>query len=105
MNESIVRQVEPECARCGKPIVLCECKRTANDVQVGGDHYKRLAIQTWDFIASNDLDFFQGNIIKYVTRWKTKGGVEDLRKARHYLDKYIELNSTPDPTTGTRKHK
>lgn len=62
----------------------------ANTRQVAGDHYIQ-PIQPWDYIAANGLDFFEGNIVKYVTRWKKKGGVEDLQKARHYLDKLIEL--------------
>lgn len=66
-------------------------KPTANDVQVGGDHYKMHGIQPWDFIASNGLGYFEGNIIKYVARWRHKGGVQDLEKARHYLDKLIEM--------------
>ena len=65
---------------------------SANDSQVGGGHYKSQEIQPWDFIAANGLGFFEGNVVKYVARWKSKGGVEDLRKARHYLDKLIELN-------------
>jgi hypothetical protein len=64
---------------------------TANENQVGGNHYRLKTIQPWDFIAANDLGFFEGNIVKYVSRWRSKGGVEDLRKARHYLDKLIEL--------------
>jgi hypothetical protein len=63
----------------------------ANEHQVGGDHYRRQTIQHWDFVAANGLDYFQGQITKYVSRWKLKGGVEDLEKARHFLDKYIEL--------------
>ncbi len=63
----------------------------ANDEQIGGDHYKRAAVQTWDFIAANGLGFFEGNIVKYVARHRLKNGVEDLKKARHYLDKLIEL--------------
>lgn len=63
----------------------------ANDLQVGGDHYKQQAIQPWDYIAANNLDFFQGSIIKYVTRWRNKAGVQDLEKALHFLQKYIEL--------------
>jgi hypothetical protein len=59
-------------------------------VQVGGDHYKTAAIQPIEFILVNDLSFVEGNVVKYVARWKTKGGVEDLRKARHYLDLYIQ---------------
>ena len=63
----------------------------ANQTQVGGTHYKSKAIQPWDYIAANDLGYFEGNIVKYVSRWKDKGGLDDLRKARHYLDKLIEL--------------
>ena len=63
---------------------------SANDKQVGGTHYLR-AIQPWDFIAANGIGFFEGNVIKYVTRWRDKAGVDDLKKARHYLDKLIEL--------------
>ena len=64
----------------------------ANDVQVGGDHYKGKAIQPWDYIAAQNLGYFEGNIVKYVSRWKVKGGVDDLKKARHYLDKLIEIS-------------
>jgi hypothetical protein len=64
---------------------------TANDTQIGGDHYKEKSIQPWDFIAANQLGYFEGNIVKYVSRWQDKGGINDLKKARHYLDKLIEL--------------
>jgi len=67
---------------------------TANNDQVGGSHYRTKTIQPWDFIAANELGFFEGNIVKYVSRWRSKGGVEDLRKARHYLDKLIELQAS-----------
>lgn len=63
-----------------------------NDVQIGGNHYQ-LKIQPWDYAAANNLDFFQGNIVKYVTRWRNKGGLEDLYKAKHVLEKYIEVNT------------
>ena len=63
---------------------------SANDKQIGGIHYLR-AIQPWDFIAAYGIGFFEGNVIKYVTRWRDKAGVDDLKKARHYLDKLIEL--------------
>lgn len=66
---------------------------SANDVQVGGAHYKDRNIQPWDFIAANDLDYFQGNVVKYVTRFREKNGLQDLQKARHYLDKLIEIES------------
>tara|TARA_B100002019_G_scaffold268787_1_gene261045 strand:+ start:830 stop:1045 length:216 start_codon:yes stop_codon:yes gene_type:complete len=62
-----------------------------NDKQVAGDHYKKLKIQTWDYIWANNLGYMEGNIIKYVTRWKDKGNEKDLLKAKHYLDKLLEL--------------
>jgi len=64
---------------------------TANATQIGGTHYKAKPMQPWDYIAANGLGYFEGNIVKYVSRWRDKGGVDDLRKARHYLDKLIEL--------------
>lgn len=64
----------------------------ANSTQVGGQHYKSKAIQPWDYIASNNMGYLEGNVVKYVSRWKEKGGVEDLKKAQHYLAKLIEVN-------------
>lgn len=61
--------------------------------QEGGAHYKDLAIQPVEYIHANGIGFFEGNVIKYVTRWRAKNGVEDLRKARHYLDLLIELEA------------
>jgi hypothetical protein len=69
---------------------------SANDIQVAGTHYKEQTIQPWDYIAANKIGYFEGNVIKYVSRWKDKGGVNDLRKARHYLDKLIEINGEQD---------
>lgn len=63
---------------------------SATERQEGGDHYQKLAIQPIDYILGNGLGFAEGNVVKYVTRWRDKGGVEDLRKARHYLDLLIE---------------
>lgn len=57
--------------------------------QVGGDHYIKMAIQPLDFIVANNLNFCQGNVIKYVTRYPFKNGLEDLKKARHYIDVLI----------------
>ena len=55
------------------------------------EHYTE-GIEMWDYAMSHNLDFFEGNILKYITRWKHKGGVEDLRKAKAYLDKLIKNN-------------
>jgi hypothetical protein len=63
----------------------------ANEQQVGGAHYADKAIQPWDFIIANNIGYLEGNIIKYISRWKDKGGVEDLKKAQHYLAKLLEL--------------
>jgi hypothetical protein len=61
----------------------------ANDKQVAGSHYQG-EIQTWDYIVSNDLGYLEGNVIKYVSRYKKKNGKQDLEKAKHYLEKLIE---------------
>ena len=65
---------------------------SANQTQVSGTHYKDKAIQPWDYIVSNNLGYLEGNIIKYISRWKDKGGVADLKKAQHYLQKLIEVS-------------
>lgn len=62
----------------------------ANDVQVGGDHYKKKTIEPWDYIIANNLGFLEGNAIKYITRHKEKNGVQDIDKAIHYLTKLKE---------------
>jgi len=67
-----------------------EADMSANDTQVGGAHYKQLKIQTWDYITQNNIPYLEGCVIKYVSRWRDKGGVEDLRKAQHYIQKLIE---------------
>lgn len=64
---------------------------SANDRQEGGNHYRNKAIQPWDYIAGNGIGYLEGCAIKYLSRWREKGGVADLRKARHYIDKLIEM--------------
>lgn len=59
--------------------------------QIGGNHYKDMAAQPVEFIHANRLGFIEGNVVKYICRWQTWAGVEDLKKARHYLDMLIEL--------------
>jgi len=63
----------------------------ADDMQVGGNHYKDKSIQPWDYIIANDLGYLEGNVVKYVSRWKNKNGIEDLKKAQHYLAKLLEV--------------
>jgi hypothetical protein len=62
----------------------------ATSDQEGGEHYKRLAIQPIDFIQANNLNFCEGNVVKYLCRHRLKGGAEDLRKAKHYIDLLLE---------------
>lgn len=59
-------------------------------IQVGGGHYKDLKIQPIEYILENNLGYCEANVVKYITRWRSKGGVEDLRKAKHYIDFLIE---------------
>lgn len=67
-----------------------------NDVQVGGNHYTSKAVQPWAAMESWMSEeafkgYIWGNVIKYMARWEDKGGVEDLKKAQHYLDKLISI--------------
>ena len=62
----------------------------ASETQIGGNHYSEMSIQPTEFIHKNGLSFIQGNVIKYVCRYKSKGGIEDLNKAKHYIDLLIE---------------
>ena len=66
---------------------------SALDKQVDGDHYKNQAIQPVEYIHANNLDFFEGNVVKYVTRWRNKNGMADLEKAKHYIELLMQLES------------
>ena len=63
------------------------------DHQESGNHYKEMPIQPVEFIERNGLGYIVGNVIKYVCRYKSKDGVKDLRKAKHYLDILIEMET------------
>lgn len=69
----------------------------SRNLQIGGDHYRSKSIQPWDVITANGMDFFEGSALKYLMRWRDKGGVEDLLKARHYIDKIIEMEMGKAP--------
>lgn len=79
------------CTLCGLPERL-QFSTQANDRQVGGSHY-RSAYQHWDFVEECGLGYLEGCATKYVSRWRGKNGLEDLKKAAHYLEKLIELNT------------
>ena len=61
------------------------------DVQVDGNHYKQMKIQPVEYIHANGIPYLEGNVIKYVSRWRNKNGMADLEKAKHYIELLIEL--------------
>lgn len=66
---------------------------TANEKQVGGEHYRRegsVATQHWDLVEDNGIGYLEAVATKYVSRWRIKNGVQDLEKAAHYVEKLIE---------------
>lgn len=72
----------------------------ADQKQVGGEHYKQQAIQHWTYVLANNIPYMEAQIIKYVTRWRSKGGIDDLRKAAHFLEKLIENEEAAEPGAG-----
>jgi hypothetical protein len=82
---------QPTPSRAGsKDIKAGESLLRANDRQEGGTHYKQFRYETWDVIVDWNLGYLDGNAVKYLSRWRLKGGIQDLKKARHYIDKLIE---------------
>lgn len=65
----------------------------ALEKQEGGNHYKGYSIQPIEYIHANNIPFAEGSVIKYVTRWRDKNGVADLKKAIHFIELLIELES------------
>lgn len=60
--------------------------------QIGGNHYREMKIQPLEYIIENNIGYVEGNIIKYISRYKSKNGLEDLKKAQHYLEILIGQN-------------
>ena len=90
-------------AYCQSHKPLCSNYMTyvsALDKQVSGNHYKDKGIQPIVYIHANNLGFCEGNVVKYVTRWREKGGEADLRKAIHYLELLIQLETKPSQPNG-----
>lgn len=88
-KENIINIITPEKTDT-KPLLPTNVKKVSSkDVQVGGKHYL-MPVQPIDFIEKNNLTFAQGNVIKYITRYKLKNGKEDLLKAKHYIDLILE---------------
>jgi hypothetical protein len=77
---------------------------SALDVQIGGWHYKSYAIQPVEFIHKNKIPYIEGCAIKYLCRWREKGGIEDLRKVKHYIDLLIEMEASYGETAKPEGH-
>lgn len=74
----------------GRPVEQPGSNAPAIARQEGGNHYKDMPIQPFEYIHANGIPFAEGSVIKYVTRWRAKGSVQDLKKARHFLDLLLE---------------
>jgi hypothetical protein len=67
----------------------------ANNKQIAGDHYKKYGdLQPWDVVVKWNLGYLEGTALKYIARWRDKGGIDDIKKAIHFLEKLVEI-STP----------
>jgi hypothetical protein len=75
----------------GMTEMYMEEEATALQKQVNGSHYVDMAIQPIEFITANELDFLQGNIIKYICRHKKKNGADDIKKAMHYCELLLQM--------------
>ena len=72
---------------------------SAFDKQVAGNHYRSMAMQPIEFILANNLGFCEGSALKYICRYKNKGGIEDLEKAKHYIEMLIEQENNNKNTS------
>ena len=73
---------------------------SAHKKQIGGDHYKRMAIQPSHYIVKNNLGWYEGNIVKYITRHSIKGGKQDIEKVIHYAELLLEDKYTSKKSRG-----
>jgi hypothetical protein len=87
-DQLLQQHTERQHMNCDYPQIIRALSR-----QEGGAHYKNRAIQPIEYIHANDLPFIEGSVVKYITRWRDKGGVEDLKKIKHYIDLLIELEA------------
>lgn len=76
---------------CGTPYTEGKSEAKPMGLQIGGKHYKAMKIQPVEYIHANQIPFMEGSIIKYISRWRQKNGLQDLLKAKHFIDLLIEL--------------
>jgi hypothetical protein len=79
---------------------ICTVEKNSNplDIQIGGSHYKQYKIQPIEYMFANKLDYFQGAIVKYITRFRDKNGREDLEKIKHLINILIKLEYEGEKT-------
>jgi hypothetical protein len=75
---------------------------SALNEQVSGSHYKDKVIQPVEYIYMNNIGYMEGNVIKYISRWEDKGGINDLLKAKHYIELLIELQTKKKEMDGQK---
>lgn len=87
------------CHKCGE--ILCVCavsvklgERKATDIQIDGDHYRKLPMQPFEFLRANNVPHAEGECIYKLLRWREKGGVQDLRKVIHHIELIIQHEET-----------
>ena len=80
--------IPPQCPVCAGNLMLLSLEAPSSPFskQEGGTHYKQFAIQPAEFIQRNKLNWYEGNVVKYITRHRYKNGKEDVLKAMHYLE-------------------
>ena len=94
VNKIPTKEIKDESYLVGfEGIELPSRPTTALSKQVSGTHYKDLVIQPIEYIQANNIPYMEGNVIKYVTRWRAKAGLADLEKAKHYLEMLIEFET------------
>lgn len=78
----------------GLPVTMEEDEAfSALSMQVGGSHYKDMPIQPVEYIHANAMGYIEGNVVKYISRWRNKNGLADLEKAKHYIELLIDLET------------
>ena len=95
-NPDYTHYITDRCRNAATPTwstPMAESKPNPLEQQVGGNHYKDLKIQPVEYIHANNIGYMEGNVIKYVSRWRAKNGIKDLEKAKHYIELLIQLET------------
>ncbi len=72
---------------------------SANDKQISGTHYKKYGdMQPWDVVIAWNMGYLDGTALKYLARWRDQGGIDDLKKAIHFIEKLIETEQSKSVT-------